>query len=306
MSHLVDFHSHFFSRVFFETLAAQSEQPGTPDARLERIAKRTGLVLPARDNAAHAAQWLAELERYGVAHIVTFASVPEEAPVVLEAVRASEGRMSGLSVVNPRAPEAPERVRELLERGLRGVLLFPAMHGFDIAGPEAARVLAVLEPHAGIAVVHCGLLQVKLRDLLGLPRTFDVALANPLALIPTADAFPGVRFVVPHFGAGFLRETLMAGALCPNVFVDTSSSNAWMATQARRTSLVEVFERALGVFGAERVLFGTDSSTFPRGWRHDLYMAQREALGALGASAQDRARIFGDNAARLLGLSLAG
>ena len=72
----------------------------------------------------------------------------------------------------------------------------------------------------------------------------------------------------------------------------------------RATSLDDVFDRALGVFGSERVLFGTDSSVFPRGWRQDLYTLQREALGALGGSEVDRGRIFGRNAAQLLGLEI--
>jgi len=303
MSRLVDFHSHFFSRVFFETLAGLSQLPGTVDARLERVAKRAGLELPPRETDKHLERWLAELAKYGVSHLVSFASVPEEADAVLSAAQRAGGHLTPFALVNPRAPEAAARTRQLFERGFKGILLFPAMHRFNPAGPEAAEVLKVANEHSGVAVVHCGMLQVKLRDLLGLPRGFDVQAANPLAVIPAADAFPAVRFVIPHFGAGFLRETLMAGSMCSNVLVDTSSSNGWMATQAARTSLVDVFERVLGVFGPQRVLFGTDSSVFPRGWRHDLYTAQREALGALGASLEDRTQVFGENAARVLGLA---
>jgi predicted TIM-barrel fold metal-dependent hydrolase len=75
-----------------------------------------------------------------------------------------------------------------------------------------------------------------------------------------------------------------------------------MKTQPGGITLVEVFERALDVFGPARILFGTDSSTFPRGWRHDLHLAQREALGAVGTSGADIERVMGGNAARLLGL----
>jgi predicted TIM-barrel fold metal-dependent hydrolase len=111
-----------------------------------------------------------------------------------------------------------------------------------------------------------------------------------------------VRFVIPHFGGGLLRETLMAGSLCENLWVDTSSSNGWLATQPAAMSLADVFERALGVFGPERILFGTDSSVFPRGWRQDLFSAQREALGACGIGEPARKRIMAENAAELLGL----
>ena len=94
----------------------------------------------------------------------------------------------------------------------------------------------------------------------------------------------------------------MAGAQCGNIYVDTGSSQAWLATQPARLTLADVFERALGVFGPERILFGTDSSVFPRGWRREILLAQREALGACGVREEDQARIFGMNAAQILRL----
>jgi predicted TIM-barrel fold metal-dependent hydrolase len=302
LSTLVDFHAHLFSRAFFEALAAQSPAKGSPDERIERACRRAGIDAPSRSLADHVQRWNAELDRYGVAHMVSFASLPEEVDALVEAAAMADGRITPFALVNPLAPEAGERTRALFERGFRGVLLFPALHRFDPGGPEAARVLGVVNAHAGFAVVHCGVLAVKLRDLFELPRPYDLAFANPLALIPAANAHRDALFVIPHFGAGFLRETLMVGSMCANVHVDTSSSNAWMKTQPGGIALVEVFERALDVFGPERILFGTDSSTFPRGWRHDLHLAQREALGAVGTSGADIERVMGGNAARLLGL----
>ncbi len=58
--------------------------------------------------------------------------------------------------------------------------------------------------------------------------------------------------------------------------------------------------RALGVFGPKRILFGTDSNTFPAGWRRDRYDEQRAALSAIGASVEIQAAIFAENARRLL------
>ncbi len=303
MTQLVDFHSHFFSRPFFDALAAQSPLPGEPEEKLADVALKTGIEVPSPDLRQHLDRWLSELDAYGVGHLVSFASLPEEIPAVAEAGSLADGRITPFALVNPTADGAPDAVRGLLgERGFRGILLFPAMHRFDLAGDAARAVFSAVHEHGAVAVVHCGVLQVKLRDLLGLPRPYDLSFADPLALIPSANAFSNARFVIPHFGAGLLRETLIAGTMCENVFVDTSSSNAWMATQPGRTSLVDVFERALGVFGAERILFGTDSSTFPRGWRQDLLTVQREALGACGVSEADREQIFGGNAERLLKL----
>ena len=48
-----------------------------------------------------------------------------------------------------------------------------------------------------------------------------------------------------------------------------------------------------------RLLFGTDSSFFPRGWNQDIFAAQAHALRELGVSAGDARLIFGENLERL-------
>jgi len=297
---VVDFHSHYFSRTFFETLAQLSPREGSVEAKLEAVAGRTGLEIPDGDGDAHLARWLGELDAGDVEHLVTFASVPPEAEVVADAARRSGGRITGMVMVDPNDEGQVRRASGMLRaRSVRGALVFPAMHRFEVAGDEMRGLLAALEAARGVLYVHCGLLVVKLRDLLGLPRAYDLRFANPLAIVPAADAFPGVRFVIPHFGAGFFREALIAGAQCANVYVDSSSSNAWVRTNG--LELREVFARALDVFGPERVLFGTDSGTFPAGWRRDRLEEQRGVLEGLGASESDAARVFGGNARELLG-----
>ena len=298
---VIDFHAHLFTRSFFEGLAGPSPQPGTVEERLAAVVERTGIELPEADAAQHGSRWLAELERHEVEHLVGFASHPAEVPDVSAILAQAAGRMSGMAMVDPSAAGAAGRVAQLLTGAFRGVLTFPAMHHFEVGGDAMRAVLEALRPLRGICYVHCGILVVKLRDLLGLPRGYDLRFANPLAIIPAADAFPEVTFVIPHFGAGFLRETLMVGAQCPNVVVDTSSSNGWIKTQPG-LELPEVFARALDVFGPERVLFGTDSGVFPAGWRADRRDAQRALLEDLGVGAADQQAVFAGNAARVLGL----
>jgi len=297
----IDFHSHFFSHAFFDALAALSPQPGSTEERLARLAARTGIQLPPRDPTALAGRWLAEMEKHGVERLMTFASLPEEIPAVAEAVGAGAGRLSACALVNPTAPGCAERVEALLASGrFRGVLLFPAMHHFHPAGREAASLFDVLDRYAAPVFVHCGILIVKMRDLLGLPRPYDLSYANPLGLVPVANRCRRIPFILPHFGAGFFRETLMAGMQCENIHVDTSSSNSWMSAVPGIDGLAEVFRRALGVFGHERILFGTDSGTFPAGWRADRRAEQRQALSEAGATPEQQQAIFAGNAARLL------
>jgi predicted TIM-barrel fold metal-dependent hydrolase len=304
MAFLADFHTHFFSRTLFEALAAASPLRGPAAERIERVTRAAGLALPSADDGEHLARWLDEMERHGVSHLVSYASAPEEEAVLNALVPRAEGRLSFFAFADPRVPDTAPRLARLLEQGrMRGALFLPALHHYRLDGPEAAAVFEVLDAHNAPAVVQCGLLRIPLRERFGLPLPVDLQYGNPLHLVAPAERFPRVAFVVPHFGAGFLRETLLAGAQCANIYVDTSSSQSWLATEPARLSLADLFDRALGVFGPERILFGTDSSVFPRGWRRDILLAQREALGACGVREEDRARILGMNAAQLLRLA---
>ncbi len=106
--------------------------------------------------------------------------------------------------------------------------------------------------------------------------------------------------MIPHFGAGLFREALMAADAAPNILLDTSSSNGWMRYHHGLT-LSDVFARALDVVGPGRLLFGTDSSFFPRGWQRGLFDAQRDVLERLGLDAASQAQVFGGNFARVFG-----
>jgi predicted TIM-barrel fold metal-dependent hydrolase len=92
----------------------------------------------------------------------------------------------------------------------------------------------------------------------------------------------------------------MLADLCPNVYLDTSSPNDWMKYQAGQLDLRQVFRHTLDVAGPHRLLFGSDSSFFPRGWQQGIFEAQATALYELGVSEEDAKAIFGENLLRIL------
>ena len=200
---------------------------------------------------------------------------------------------------NPGVGEISARLtRALGEQELRGVCLFPAMHGYRLDDERVNEVFAAAADRGAAVFVHCGLLTVGVRKKLGLPSPFDLRFGDPLALAAVASRFPSVPVIVPHFGAGMLREALMAVEQCANMHLDTSSSNAWMKYYPGLT-LEQVLRQALDIAGPERILFGTDSSFFPRGWQQPIYAAQEAALLAIGAAEEQRQKIFGGNFDRL-------
>ncbi|MCW5978171.1 MAG: amidohydrolase family protein [Bryobacteraceae bacterium] len=293
---VLDAHVHFFSHGFFTLLARQKD-----GLTLESMTSTLGWDMPPPEPERLARRWVEELDRHGVERAALIASLPGDEASVAAAVAAYPDRFFGYFMVNPCAQDASARCRSALASGLRGVCLFPAMHRYSLHDERVGPVLDVAASTPGaIVFIHCGVLSVGVRNRLGLPSPFDMRFSNPIDVHALALRYPGVTFVLPHFGAGYFREALMVCGLCPNVCLDTSSTNSWMRYNPRPLDLKAVFERALDVAGSRRLLFGTDSSFFPRGWNRAIFDAQAQALSSLGAGAADAEAVFGGNLARLL------
>jgi predicted TIM-barrel fold metal-dependent hydrolase len=294
---LCDVHCHFFSTRFLDLLTRGL--PELPDSdRVPAVSHRLGWDDPGTPEEL-ADRWAAELDRHNVARAALIASIPNDEESVAAAVRRHPSRFVGFFMFNPTQGDVGGRLRRALgDLRLRGICLFPAMHGYRLDDERARDVFAAASVHGAVVFAHCGVLTVGVRTKLGLPSPFDLRLGDPLALATTASRFPRVPVIVPHFGAGLFRELLMAAEQCPTIHVDSSSSNGWMNYYPGLT-LDAVFRQALAVVGAGRIIFGTDSSFFPRGWQRPIYAAQEAALRAAGASDDDRAQIFSGNFDRL-------
>jgi uncharacterized protein len=298
-----DAHCHFFSSQFFSTLARQ---------RVPRAESSDGTVQTPREICrelrwndpgpadALADRWIAELDLHDVSRAAIIASVPGDEVSVAEAVAHHPTRLVGFFMLDPSAVDAADRARRAIdELRLRVVCLFPAMHHVPLGDDRVTRIVEIAASRPGVALfVHCGVLSVGVRAKLGLPSRFDMRLGSPLEVSKLALAFPEVPFIIPHFGAGLLREALMAADTCRNVYLDTSSSNSWIKYTPGLT-LDAVFKAAVAVAGPSRLLFGTDSSFFPRGWQKAIYETQTRIAEGSGISAADAALIFGGNFERL-------
>jgi uncharacterized protein len=300
---LNDAHCHFFSARFFETLAKQrmmrldGQDPATAvTAHLEWDAPGAPEELADR--------WVAELDRHRVGRAALIASVPGDEDSVAIAVARHPARFVGYFMIDPTADGALDRLAGTLAKpGMRCACLFPAMHHYALHDERVLRVVELLARQPGTALfVHCGMLSVGVRKKLGLPNRFEMRFGDPLHLQLVASTYPAFPIIVPHFGAGMFREALMLADACPNVHLDTSSSNGWMKYHPGLT-LPLVLAQALAVAGPDRLLFGTDSSFFPRGWQRAIHEQQRSALEGLAADQSVMSRIFGGNFDRLFPLA---
>ncbi len=288
-----DAHVHCFSRHFYELLARQRKVDGA-----EALGPLLEWEIPSNDPVALALRWVEELDRHSVARAALMASVHGDEDSISAVVAAYPDRFYGYFMLDPTQSDAVERMNAAASNPhLHCVCLFPAMHTYPITDARLVPILELASDHRMAVFVHCGALSVGVRRKLGLRSQFDLRYSNPLDLHPVALHFPFLRFIVPHFGAGFLRETLMLADLCSNVWLDTSSSNKWM--QYEGLDLRGVFRRALDVMGPERLLFGTDSSFFPRGWNTAILEQQATALYELGITAGQAEQILSSNLERM-------
>lgn len=296
---VADAHVHFFSHRFLGLLATQMATPEPPADMCHRI----GWQAPPETAQQFAAQWVIELDRHHVSRAALISSARGDEESVLEATEAFPGRFLPWFFVNPVEAGAASACEGWLRRGMRTLCLFPAMHNYPLTDPRVEEVLQAAEAARANVFVHCGVLSVGIRKKLDLPSLFDMRYSNPIDVHGLALRHPRLNFIVPHFGAGYLREALMLVDLCPNVHLDTSSTNSWLRYHAPALTLEHVFERALDVAGPSRLLFGTDSSYFPRGWHHQILERQIAALRHIGVGTAAARLILGGNLLRLHNLS---
>jgi predicted TIM-barrel fold metal-dependent hydrolase len=290
---IADAHVHFFSPAFFQSVAEQKND--------QFVAKLLGWDEPTSSEAL-AMRWAGELDKAGVQKAVLIASIPNDTKSVGEAVRKYPGRFSAVYMANPLLPSPDIRYQSAVaEDRVNGIFLFPAMHHYPMHHDKVCALVQVVGSKPGnLVYVHCGVLSLGFRKKLGLPCNFDMRYSNPVDLHGLATRYPRVNFVIPHFGAGYFREALMVAAQCPNVYLDTSGSNAWTNLMPEGLTLPQVFRKALDVLGPKRLLFGSDSSWFPRGWVGGVLDQQVAILRELGVEDEAAGQILGGNLRRLI------
>src|SRR5688572_26023124 len=135
---ICDAHCHFFSSRFLEIL---TQDTPLAERGVEQVAGVLGWDPPGPP-AALADRWAGELDRHGVSRAALIASVPRDEESVAAAVARHPARFVGFFMFNPVASDADLRLERALDAGLRGICLFPAMHGYHLDDQRVASVFA--------------------------------------------------------------------------------------------------------------------------------------------------------------------
>ncbi|MDP7254436.1 MAG: amidohydrolase family protein [Planctomycetota bacterium] len=291
-----DGHTHFFDLSFYENLGRMKGI----DASATEIAERLGWDEAPKNSADVAARWVQEMDEKGVDRMVSMHTIPSNIFQAAEGIHSAAGRLTGYAAMTPNMEDAPNLLDRLVtEFGFGGLALFPSVFRFSLHDEATLNLLDVAHQHRLNIFVHCGVIKIGFRTKLGMPNVFDCTM-TPLEMQSICAACPNANFVFPHMGSGYFRELLMLADMVPNVFTDTSGMGGWGKYLAGNPPPHEVLKQAVEVLGAERILFGSDSSFFPRGWREDVFDAHLDVFQKAGLSEEQVVRILGRNLERML------
>ena len=193
--------------------------------------------------------------------------------------------------IHPDMENPKEEVARIARMGLKGIKIHPVYQGVDIDDIRFLRILDAAAEHNLIVVTHNG-------DDIGFP---SVVHCTPQMARNALKQVGSVKLVLAHMGGWKNWESVVEALLDTSVYLDTAFSlGALVQSEPRHYSPEE--ERLLSeedfcalvrAFGAQRILFGTDSP-----WSDQK--KEVEAISALPLTADEKKRIFSENAKQLL------
>ncbi len=183
------------------------------------------------------------------------------------------------------------RIRTL---GLKGIKIHPVYQGVDMDDIRYLRILERAAELGLLVVAHSG-------DDIGFP---GVVRCDPKRCRNALRQVPGVKLVLAHMGGWKNWDVVAENLADTGCYLDTAFSLGQIDaleedcySQEERQLLTEdAFTGLVKAFGADRVLFGTDSP-----WTHSQREI-RKILSLPGLTEEEKTRILGENACALLGI----
>ena len=282
---IVDFHTH----VFPDAIAK---------AAVDKL-KAASHTRPFSDGTAEGLRRSMSAAGVGLSVVLPVATSPRQVPHVNDAAirlneQVGETGVCSFGCMHPDFPDWQGELKRLRRAGVRGIKIHPPYQGVDADDIRYVRILALAGELNMTVTTHAGL------DV-GLPGARQ---STPEKLLRAARAARPVRLICAHMGGWRCWEEAEKLAECENAYLDTSfalgamtpldDGFAWGA-EGLHMLKEEQFLRLIRLFGANRVLFGTDSP-----W--DDQAAALRRFRALPLTTDEQKLILETNGARLLGL----
>jgi len=293
---VIDAHAHYFNVNTMQNWLKRGRTMETFANRTKTRTDMTSIELP-DENWDTAQRWVDELDKYGIERMGVMVG-PEAYDEFKETMKRFPDRFIGYANIYPAEPDAADKVKQAARDGFKGIKLYPSSwKDLKVYDEPCYPVYDACKSNDMLIFLHFGITiggQADLRN------------GNPIDIqVPSRD-YPELNFIIAHFGAGWFREVLLMQYQADNVYMDSSGSNSWMKYLPYDLDLKMIFKKAIQAGGSNKILFGTDSTFFPRGWRFNVLESQvaacRELLADGIIKEEDISNIFHENIKRLASL----
>jgi predicted TIM-barrel fold metal-dependent hydrolase len=264
---VIDAHAHYFTANTMQNWLKRGRTVTSFTSRTATRTDMTSIELP-DENWDTAQKWVDELDKYGIDTMGVMVGV-EAYDEFKETMTRFPGRFIGYANINPKEEDAAAKVKQAAKDGFKGIKLYPSSWtGLKVYDEPCYPVYDACKENDMLVFLHFGITIGSQADLRN---------GNPIDIqVPSKD-YPDLNFIIAHFGAGWFREVLMMQYQTDNVYADSSGSNSWMKYLPYDIDLKQIFRKMITTGGSHKVLFGTDSTFFPRGWRINVLEAQVQA-----------------------------
>ncbi len=289
---IYDAHLHIFN---YRGMEKRAERMGflSLDQLVEYMSERVGrlFTLPPKNDLELLEMWINELDKHNVDKAVVLPDWNDDSIVSLAAEHYPD-RFIRFLMINPTVDNAFPLLETVHSKvGLHGIKLYPPSHYYHAYDDRLTPFYEFCENNGLLVTYHMGVSVGKYADL---------RFMNPSDVSPVAREFPKLNILFAHFATGYLRELLFLMYHVDNVYAESSSSNKWMHYLPYKINLKDVFEKIISLKGSQKIIFGTDSTMFPRGWRNSIYQTQLAVCNDLNLTQEQIDQIFYRNLESLL------
>ncbi len=295
---MIDSHLHLVTAEMIGDISARCEKnhPGFGKSLVENahhlINDKFIEYLSSISIEDFAKRWITEMDENGIDKAVFF-PISERPEQMAKFVAFSPERFIGYAYLgDPLLPDAASNLkRQVEELGMKGLKLYPCLQLFN-AYDEAVFPVYEMAQSLGIPITfHMGITHAPVSDY---------RYTNPIDLQLPLKLFPKLNFIIAHFGAGFFREVCLLGFHSHNLYVDSSGTNNWREYTPEQMELKDVFKRTIEIFGASKVLFGTDTVLKnDTGYRTAIMKEQKEIIHSVCKTKAEAEMILTQNALEL-------
>jgi len=200
------------------------------------------------------------------------------------------GRLAWCYGIDPRREGAAAAFAHALDRGARGLKLYPPA-GFSPADERCWPLYHVAVEHDAPVVAHCGPASAPLLS----------RYAHPMAWDEVAARIPHLKIILGHGGKieAWARDAVAIAIFKPNIHLDISLWDGWLP-DIELARFLDFMRKRLG---PDRILWASDRFGMGESERIGAWRKQIASLPELTAfSSQEVDLVLGGNAARLFRL----